>query len=347
MKKLGAAVIGLKMGEEHLAAYSIHPEVDVVAICDTDKELLEKVAKAYKIKTAVTDYKELLDRKDIDVVSVATPDHLHAEQSIAAMKNGKHVLCEKPMVPTMEECSQIIKTVEKTKMKFMIGQARRFYLYFNKTVKSILESGVLGELYYIESNYAHNYADVPGTGGWRKSTKIIREPFLGGACHAVDFVRWFAGDIDEAFAYSNHKCLPDWPVDDCTIASFKFKNGMVGKVFLSIGCRMPYDYGWRICGTEGTIMGDIDQQNVKLYLHKIAGLGGFITLPTQQQEAIVTMTGRRAHPPIVAEVNEFIDCVLGRKPLVMTAREGAKTVASCLAAIESARTGKPVKVKRV
>jgi len=346
VKKLGAAVIGLKMGEEHLAGYSIHPEVEVVAVCDSDKERLEKVAGAYKIKTAVTDYRELLDRKDIDVVSVGTPDHLHAEQSIAMMKKGKHVLCEKPMVLTLDECRQVIRTADETKMTFMVGQVRRFNLRFTRTVKSILDSGVLGELFYIESNYAHNYSEVPGVGGWRKSAKIIREPFLGGACHAVDFVRWLAGDIDEAFAFSNHKCLTDWPVDDCTIASFKFKNGMVGKVFLSIGCRMPYDYGWRICGTEGTIMGDIDQENVKLYLHKF-GMNGFMTIPTQKQEPIVTLTGRKTHPPIVAEVNEFIDCVLGRKPLVMDARQGAKTVASCLAAIESAKTGKPVKVQQV
>jgi predicted dehydrogenase len=347
MKKLGAAVIGLKMGEEHLAAYHIHPEVEVAAVCDTDSERLERIARTYKIKTTTTNYEELLGRDDIDVISVATPDHLHAEQAIKAMQHGKHVLCEKPMVPTLAECEQVIRATEKTKMKFMIGQVRRFSWNFSKAMKSILDSGELGELFYVESNYAHNYSKAEGVGGWRKSSKIIREPFLGGACHAVDFIRWIAGDVEEAFAYSNHKCLTDWPVDDCTIACFKFKNGMIGKVFLSIGCRMPYDHSWRVCGTKGTMMGDIEQENVKLYLHRIDGMSGFTEIPVVKQEAVVTLSGRKTHPPIVAEVNEFIDCVLGRKPLVMDAREGARTVAACLAAIESAKTGKAVKVQKL
>lgn len=328
MNKLGAGVIGLKMGAGHLDAYANHPEVEVRGICDLNEDLLKQLAQKYNIKFVTGDYRELLSRKDIDIISVATPDYLHAEQSIAALESGKHVLCEKPMAPTLEDCKDIIKTAEKSKCKFMVGQVCRFAPGFQMT-KKLIDEGKIGELFFAESEYAHDYSRVPGVGEWRKDPVKRREPFLGGGCHAVDLLRWVVGDVEETFAYANHRVLIDWPVDDCTIAAFKFKNGILGKVFVSIGCKRPYTMRSVFWGSKGTIIGDNTNPTIKIYDTGMEKLE-FVDVPVDI-----------ASHNVRAEVNELVDCIRGRRQLLMDAREGARTVATCLSAIESTKSGKP------
>jgi len=336
MRKIGVGIIGLRFGLSHLQAYMENPQVEVMGICDLDDKRLGEVKAKYGVKVAVTDYRDLLKQKDIDAVSVVTPDHFHVEHSVAAMRAGKHVLCEKPMAPTVEECEQIIRTSDETDMKFMVGQVCRFTPNFILT-KELISKGTIGELFFVESEYAHNYRRALGVGGWRKDPKIGREPFLGGACHAVDLVRWMADEVEEAFAYRNHRALPDWPRDDCTIAIFKFRNGVIGKVFCSIGCYRPYTMRSVFYGTKGTIISDNTSPHIWLFLGEMEDmLLDFIIIP-------VKLTGKN----IKGEVDTFVDCVINEKPVELDGREGARTVATCIAAIESARKGKPVQVKTI
>lgn len=326
-KKIGVGVIGLHMGSQHLIGYRDNPHTKIIGVCDLDEKKAEEKAKEFGAIIATTNYKDLLKSKDIDVISVATPDYLHCEHSVAAMEAGKDVLCEKPMAPTLEDCIKIIKTAEKTKRKFMVGQICRFSPGFVKT-KELIDKGEIGELFLVESEYAHNYSKLGGVGDWRKDPIKIREPFLGGGCHSVDLLRWIAGEVEEAFAYSNHRCLLDWPVDDATIAVFKFKNGIIGKVMVSIGCLRPYSMRSVFYGTKGTIIADNTSPAIK-----ISKGTEFTSIPVDV-----------ASHNITAEIKEFVNCILENKPVVTDAREGARTVATSLAAIKSTKTGKPEKV---
>lgn len=313
-----------------MVGYRNNPHTRIVGVCDLDEKKAREKAKEFGATIATTDYKELLKSKDIDIISVATPDYSHCEHSIAAMEAGKDVLCEKPMAPTLKDCIKMIKTAEKTKRKFMIGQVCRFAPGFVKT-KELIDRGEIGELFLVESEYAHNYSKVAGIGGWRKDPIKIREPFLGGGCHAVDLLRWIAADVEEAFAYSNHRCLLDWPVDDATMAVFKFRNGIIGKVMVSIGCLRPYTMRSVFYGTKGTIVSDNTSSQIQISKGK-----EFNFIPVDV-----------ASHNVGEEIKELVNCILEDKPVVTDAKEGARTVATCLAAIKSAKTGKPVKVKKI
>src|SRR5438874_1424163 len=96
-EKLGAAVIGARMGGAHARAYAAHPEVELRAVCDLDRETAARLASETGAGTVTDDYRRLLDRADLQVISVATPDAWHEEQTVAALEAGKDVLCEKPM----------------------------------------------------------------------------------------------------------------------------------------------------------------------------------------------------------------------------------------------------------
>ena len=201
---LGVGVVGLRVGRRHLDGYRQNPNVRIIGACDPDRELLAKIKEEYRVEVAVEDYRRLLDNPEIGIVSVCSPDFYHAEQSVAALKAGKDVLCEKPMVLNAEEAKEIIRAVKETGRRFMVGQICRYTPGF-VMAKQMIERGEIGELFLVESEYAHDYRHVTSKNNWRKDPR--REPFLGGGCHAVDLLCWIAGEAEEVFAYANHKCL--------------------------------------------------------------------------------------------------------------------------------------------
>lgn len=330
--KYQAGVIGLGMGRPHCQGYIENPNCELLAICDINPTKLEKVKKEYNVPRAYGDYKDLVNDPDIDIISVATPDYFHAEHCIAALKAGKHVMCEKPMTLTMQQTKDIIAAVETGSAKFMIGQVCRYAPGF-MLAKRLIDDGMIGELYFVESEYAHNYNNAKGSNNWRVDAR--REPVVGGGCHAIDLLRWIAGDVEEVSAFANHKCLKDWPVNDCTIATLKFKNGVIGKSLTSIGCFRPYTMRSVFYGTEGTIITDNTSAAIKICCKKLMqGSLDWVTLPVNI-----------ANHNVTAEINEFVDCIMNDKPVLTSVYEGAKTVATALAEAKSASLdGQPVKV---
>ncbi|MBR4857645.1 MAG: Gfo/Idh/MocA family oxidoreductase, partial [Clostridia bacterium] len=264
----------------------------------------------------------------IDVVTVAIPDQQHVKVSCDLLRAGKHVLCEKPLALTREDIEEMVRVADECAAKFMVGQICRFTPAFEKA-KEIIESGTIGELYFVESEYAHDYMKL--CDDWRADPK--RHGVIGGGCHAVDLLRWLAGDPVEVFAYGTHRLLPMVDYDDATIAIMKFNDNLAGKVFVSTGCKRDYTMRTVIYGTKGTIICDNTSPELTLYTVDEEGV-------TKEPEKIpVEVNNHNA----VKEFEVFADAILNDKPVVTDAREGAKTVAVCLAIVEAATTGKIVK----
>ncbi len=336
-QKIRYAVIGISMGGRHLISILHNRETELVAICDVNEEALWKRQKKYRIPKATTNWRDLVDDPDIDAVVVATPDQTHLEMSSAFLRAGKHVLCEKPMALTMEECMEMMQVEAETGKILMVGQIGRCAPGFCLAKKLVAE-GRIGELYFVESEYAHDYSKIPGAANWRLDPN--RHAIIGGGCHAIDLLRWIAGDPTEAFAYANRKCLPDWPVDDCAIALFQFPNNVMGKVMTSIGCKRDYTMRTVLYGTKGTII--VDNKNPQLIL--------FEDDQRNAEDGMSQHTIPRYLPVAIAdhntdmEIEQMTDAILGRNELVVTSLEGAKTIAACLAVVESVKTHAPIAI---
>ena len=330
------------MAKGHMKGVIKHPQAELVAVCDTDEGKLKYTAGYFNVPRRYTDYKELLAQPDIDAVIIVTPDALHKEMAVAALEAGKHVLCEKPLALTREDCVDIAKAVEKSDKKFMVGQICRYTPAF-KAAKEIIDRGDIGELMFVESEYAHDYEGflVPGTWRWDP----LRNGVVGGGCHAVDLLRWVAGDPEEVQAYSNHKIFdPELPYDDSTIAIMKFPNNVIGKVFVSVACKRNYTMRSCFYGTKGTIVCDNKSDKFQLYRSEINGVSDPILNPAKMNSEIpvdipVVINNHNA----AAEFEEFADIILNDKPVNTTIYEGAKTVAACFAIVDAANTGKVVK----
>jgi len=267
---------------------------------------------------------------DANVVIVASPDHFHAEQSVKALLAGKHVACEKPLAPTLDDCRKIIAAVRQSGKFFMTGQVCRYAPGF-VTAKTLLDEGRIGDLVFIESEYAHDYQHAKGYKEWRKDPQIKRQGFLGGGCHALDLTRWLAGDPLEVSCFMNHKYMPDWPTNDTGVAIAKFPNNVIGKVFVSIGVKRSYTMRTCIYGTKGTIICDNTSPSIKISEEKLFGISGtnsFMDIPVSIKNHNVT-----------SELKEFTECIEKGVQTPTDVFEGTKTVAFADAAIRSAEQG--------
>lgn len=341
-KILNMAVIGTNsFGTKHIQTILKLEHANLVAICDSNGEIVKKKAEEFGINDYYTDYNELLKRDDLDAVTVATSDPAHMPITVAALRAGKHVLCEKPMALLLSDCKEMVKAQKETGKKLMIGQVGRYTPAF-KMAKDLCEKGEIGELFFIESEYAHDYSHLSGVGGWRIDPVNLRHPVIGGGCHAVDLIRWIAGDPSEVFAYANRKVLTDWPVDDCTIGVMKFPDGVMGKVLTSIGCKRLYTMRTVIYGTEGTIIVDNTSPTLSLFKTEHGSADNYRDIPYEVIEVKlpVEVNNHNLH----AEIGEFCDLIINDKPIVTDGVQGASTVAVCNAIVESAASGDKVLV---
>jgi myo-inositol 2-dehydrogenase/D-chiro-inositol 1-dehydrogenase len=336
MKKYRIGVIGLMMGRSWVQAAKELPETELSMVYD--KYFNENGAidqKFYSQLCLIADKESDIYSADLDIIIVASPDHFHAEQCIKAMEAGKHVICEKPLAGTVKECKEIIAAVKRTGKHFMTGQVCRYAPGF-KTAKLLINEGRIGDICFIESEYAHDYNKVPGFNNWRNDPKIKREGFIGGGCHALDLVRWLAGDPTEVFCYTNRIHMPSWPTDDTGVSIMKFPSGAIGKVFVSIGVKRPYTMRTVINGTKGSIICDNTSDHIQICeasVYDVSHALEFAKVPVSI-----------ANHNVAAELADFIDHMEKNESQVTDVYQGTKTVAVGEAALESARTGRAVKI---
>ncbi len=226
-------VIGLGMGKSHAKGVQrIADKMDGVAkpalyaLCDIDTEKLRSVGAELQVSRLYTDYQDMIADPELDAVIIASPDQDHRRMAEEALAKGKHVLCEKPLALTREDIEAIVEAARRSDKTFMVGQICRFTPGFYMA-KKLIEEGAIGELTYVESEYAHDYTKIYEAGTWRSDP--ARNGVVGGGCHSVDLLRWIAGDPDEVMAYGTLKTLlVVTPYDDSHIAIFHFPRVVIG-----------------------------------------------------------------------------------------------------------------------
>ena len=327
MKKkiLNVGVISCSdMAQSHMLAVKNHEQACLVAVCDVDAEKLREAGDKMGVEARYTDYRELLRHPGLDAVIIVTPDQLHREMVEESLKAGLHVLCEKPLALLREDLNAIVAAGRASDKKLMVGQICRFTPGFAKA-KELIDAGKLGDIYYVESEYAHDYQDILSENGWRSDPN--RNGVVGGGCHAVDLLRWVAGDPIEVTAYANHKMLPIVPYDDCTIAILRFENDVIGKVFVSTGCKRAYTMRSSFYGTKGTVVCDNTSPSITFYNSQEEN-------PAELEEREIEVD--IANHNTFGEFRAFADAILNDKPIPTDALQGAKTIAACMAIVDSA-----------
>ena len=355
----GVLVIGAGwVSTQHVAAYKNNPHTRVVAVCDRRLENAERRVREAGLDGAVAldDLDRALALPGVDLVSICSPQHVHCRHVLAVAAARKPMIIEKPVGISPDELQAMLRAVREAGVQTVVSFVLRWNPLF-RMLKALLADDALGRPYYVETDYlSHNGS---WWSGWNDARTVAQgvSAFLVGGCHAIDALRWFAapGEFEaatpvEVYAVAGgyRKGTPreynplsntwtdDAPVmeyDGLEVALVTFDNGAVGKVSVNADCIMPYRFPIRIFGDKGSVF------DHRVWSHKFPGQTGWVELPT-----VLPDSSDVGHHPFQAEVDHFVECVRHGRESHCNLEDALKTHEVAFAALESARTRRPVRL---
>lgn len=348
-EKLRCAVIGTGgIGLEHLKSLAGCPQATLVAVAEKDPKRCKEAVESHRIPRSYLDYRELLDQPDIEAVTIALPNHLHAPVTIEALHARKHVLVEKPMATNAKDATKMIDAAKKMKRMLMVAQNFRFNRH-TQTAKELVERGQIGDVYHARCFWLRR-SGIPRIGSW-----FTQKQLAGGGCtydlgvHVLDTCLHLLGNFEVHFvsAMIYSKLGPkgagnyDWgksevdpgkpfDVEDYSVAMLKLRGGKSLLMEVSWAAYLApatRENGIELLGTSG---------GISLFPARLFrdGPNGY--------ESIELNATKLAHSE--DRVHHFVSCVLqGKKPLV-SLDESLKVQQVLDAIYASAASGKEVKL---
>jgi predicted dehydrogenase len=341
-KQLGVGVIGLGMGRDlFYLNRDAGTRMEVRGICGHTREKTERIAKQDGIPFWTTDYRELIAREEVNIVAVFSPDHLHGEHCLAALRAGKHVLVTKPMVNKLSEAVEITREAEARRLKVLVGETCRWYASF-LALRRFHDDGDLGRILLAEAHYIHEIKDYFGLTPWR--LEVPQDFMYGGICHPLDSLVWFLGDVEEVHCYANRGGLSAYPIEENFLLNLKFRNGVPARVIGAYGVVQPPwpMMGITLYGTKATATAtfeDFKPGDLRIVFDKLA----------TNEPAVINfaadLEGAYGQGQAVRRYMAHLeDCIVNDKQPSEDGQEGTKTIAALDAAWRSVKTGLPQKV---
>src|SRR6266571_6309261 len=350
MKQIGIAIIGCGgiTLQNHLPGLALCPEAKVVALCDNDAGTLQKASVQTGINVTATEYREIVNRDDVEAVIIATPNFAHAPSALAAIAAGKHVLCEKPLAMSYAEAKQMADAADQAGVRHMTAFTYRFVPAM-RYVSHLVKRGDLGQPYHYRSCRLQDW----GTRnlGWRQVKKLAGTGELGDMLsHRIDFAHLLFGPMKRLVAnlkqwYPVRGGAPN-DLDDWAAILAEFQSGATG-VLESSKLASGRNESWRsldyveVNGTERSFEFTTGKWNELMH----GKLGGPGLAPLAVPEEFWKWPGAprdpRAGDPLVTfrydQAFEFIDAILNQRPCRPSFHDGARAKAVMEAAITSSR----------
>ncbi|MDF2723309.1 MAG: oxidoreductase [Paenibacillus sp.] len=276
-------------------------------------------------------FEDVVTDPDVDaVVLCAMPDG-RKDQVVLAARHGKHLVIEKPLGLNRADLWAMADALREHPVRTVVSFVLRWNESFTLT-KALIEDDALGRVYMAQIDYWHDVGPQYGMYHWLTKKQYGGSSMISAGCHAVDALRYFAGDIVEVSAYGcATRAHSDYEYNPNTLAILKLANGGIGKVSTSIQCATPYKFNVHLLGEKGTIM------NNRLYSHKLPGQTDFATIPT-----VLPDNGDVSHHPFTSEIAEFVHAIRTNTPTRCDFFDAYKSMEVCFAVDESVATGKSV-----
>ena len=355
-KQINVAIVGLGFGAEFIPIYQRHKHANMYAICQRNTDKLNQVGDAFGIDKRYPEFEALLKDPNVDAVHINTPIQNHAEQSLKALRAGKHVACTVPMATSVEECRQIVQAVKETGLTYMMMETvvySREFLF----VKEMYEKGELGKLQFLRASHQQEMAGWPGY--WEGlppmhyATHCVG-PVVALAKADAEYVSCFgSGRIDENLV---SKYGSPFAIETCHI---KFRNSdLSAEVTRSLfntarQYRESFDvYGskksfeWTLIEHEPSVIhtGETPEKvNIPDYAHLLPEeirsftTGGVYDANSNQHLSFIQGSGHGgSHPHLV---NEFLSALVSNKEPFPNARQSANITCVGILAHESAMQG--------
>ena len=320
---------------------------NLYAICDVADDLLLRMSHTFAPEKTFNNYDAMLADPALDAVIIATSDAFHVQASIAALKAGKHVLCEKPLGVSVEEVEHLRSDVQHSGKIFQVGHMKRFDLGL-QTAKTFIDHE-MGEMLALKAWYCdstHRYALTDAVQPSIIRSKNAKKPsvdpkadlqryyMLAHGCHLLDTARYFCGDIIEVDARLNQKFgAYSWFVD------VEFANDAIGHLDLTVSVRMDWHEGFHIYGQNGSIIG----KTFNPWLYKTSDVEIF----HESDGTTRRVLGADGHF-YRRQLESFADTILNGTPMTgANIDDGIASVRAMVAIAQSVKTRKSVRLADV
>lgn len=356
MKKLKVGVIGVgKVTHLHARALMKLENAEFVGVCSRSPSKAKSFADQYGL-SPYDDIREMIHRQKIDMVTVCTPHPAHKAPVLQAIAAGAHVLVEKPLASTLEDCDAMMDAARKNGVLLGTISQRRFYPPAMRVKKAIEEGRigkpVLGMVTMLGWRDEAYYRSDPWRGKWKEEGGGV---LVNQAPHQLDLLLWYMGAVDEVFGYWQNLNHPYIEVEDTALAVIKFKNGGMGNIVVS-NSQNPALYGKvHVYGQNGAAVG-VQTDGGAMFIAGVSGIteppfndvwtvGGEESLAemwkTEDAEFFSTIDATSHFHE--RQFEDFIHAAAtGSKPLV-EGEDGRKTVELFTAIYRSRRDNRPIK----
>ena len=354
-RKLGVAVCGIGWcASQHIAAFLRNPHAEITWLCARDagraRANLAKYGIALPDARITTRYEDVLDAADVDIVSIATPNHLHAEEAAAAARAGKHLLLEKPTGLDTSELILVRDAVRRAGVRTIVSFELR-YNPFLKLARWLRAAGWLGEIRFARAQYLSRVTDWYSGWEWVRTKASGRSHLLAAGCHAVDALRWCSGLEPTSVAAFHTRFTAGYEYPTSIVVNMTLEGGALGHVTSSTDFMLPYSFLVELMGDRATLRQDLLQSlDAPIDLERLAAANPF---PDVRFEAAADSSGRPAvrvictmpdsadvaHHPFQDEIDELVACVLENRDTSIDVFDAQKTMEVCLAADRSADLG--------
>lgn len=322
MEMIRVGVIGAGyMGKNHIRVYSEIKGVELVAFSDIDENLVTQLSERYRIK-GYANYIELLEKEDIDAVSVAVPTPLHRKVIMDVFSYNKHVLVEKPMTVNIEEAKSLIKSATQKKLILMIGHVERFNPAILK-MKELLKNHYFGEIVSLSAKRVGPY--IPRA----RDTGVI----IDLAIHDIDVMRFLTEkSVKEVYAKIGRKITKH---EDYASILLEFEGGILGSIEVNRLTPTKIRTLSLTC-TDGFATIDYIKQDISVY-------GKILDTDYKDYQELILKFGDpeigkptiEKQEPLKLELEHFIDCIRNNKKPIVDGMEGLKNLEIAMDALKS------------
>ena len=322
-------------GQHHANAIKVTEGVDLVAIAARSDSSIAAAKEAYPDADVYSDFNELIARDDLDFIDVAVPSHLHHAVATAVLGSGKHLLLEKPMGVSLDECDDMIRLANDNKCLFAVGHELRLSSMWGKA-KLMIDEGFIGDPLYALVELSRNpYRQ--GADGWRYDIDRVGSWILEEPIHFFDLARWYleaAGQPESIYATANSR-QPDHPeLHDNFSAVMHFTGGAYAVVSQTLAA-FEHHQTIKITGTKGALWaswsGAMDRTRHPTFSLRAFNGGEVVNV------SIDKPTGELFE--LEDQIARMVDAIRDGVPLHCSAEDGRWSVAMCLAAEASVKAG--------
>jgi predicted dehydrogenase len=329
----------------HMPGYQATSGVKVVAVCDIVKEKAERFAKQHDIPNVFTDYEDLVAMKELDAISVCTPNNFHAGPAVAALEAGKHVLCEKPIAGNAKDGQAMVDAAKKAKKILQIGLHQRFQAS-SQLLRKYIEAGELGRIYYGRA-VAMRRRGIPSWGAFVQKKMSTGGPLVDIGVHVLDLIVWLMG-CPKPVAATGHAytmlgdrkdvAAGDWggwdvdnfDVEDFAVAYIRFENGITATLETSWAAHFGNVGPSFILGDKG----GLSLSPIQIYQDKHGSLVD-----------VTPQVPRDREDPHTKEIKAFIKAIKEGAPSPVPGEEALEITKIFDAVYKSTKTGTMVSIK--